>query len=619
MSASRIQHVVVLMFENRSFDHLLGLLSDDPDHPGVRLGDDRFSNPVDPSDPAQGRVPVTDDAVVGGLAVDPPHSHAGAVEQLGLRGGKARLLPRRRRGSEPRMDGFVSACRRKLAGREEGLPVVHWERLHGVAAVGSVAVAAVLALPPTAPLAAGAATLLGAAEAVVGMVHRRRRLLPPISWTRAAGGPVAVVGMGAAASVALGRRFGYGARLAALAAGLGGCTGAAVHRKRRAVTHLPAGAAGEAALVMACMRPEKVPALATLASSFALCTRWHCSVPGATWPNRNFAHAGTSDGTVDIEIGLYDNVTIFQRLQEAGRTWAIYRDGRSLAQAMAFRWLSDDAQIGCWRRLDEFAGDVAAGRLATYSFLEPCHEGPHSNSQHPGNNDHRHRPPEGGLWDFERGENLLIEVYEALRRHPDVFASTLLVVTYDEHGGLYDHVPPPTDAVEPEPLGTPRRSWLPRLLGWFVEQPESRFRFTVLGPRVPAVVVSPLVPPRRDPTVYDHTAIPRTLRALFAPASPPLSAREAASPSLAGLASLDEPRTDLPDLSGLIKWAARGAVAAAAPARDDDLTRQLRQLGALLRPRVQPPATRSAAAAAAAGDDDVAALFTAKAEAHRPR
>lgn len=75
-----IEHVVVLMFENRSFDHLLGLLSDDLDYPGVRLGDDRFSNPVDPADPSKGRVRVTDDATFAGLGVDPPHSHGSAVE-----------------------------------------------------------------------------------------------------------------------------------------------------------------------------------------------------------------------------------------------------------------------------------------------------------------------------------------------------------------------------------------------------------------------------------------------------------------------------------------------------------------------------------------------------------
>jgi phospholipase C len=366
---------------------------------------------------------------------------------------------------------------------------------------------------------------------------------------------------------------------------------------------------------MRCMRPrDRLPALATLASSFALCTRWHCSVPGATWPNRNFAHAGTSDGTVDIEIGFYDNPTIFHRLHEVGRSWSIYRDRRSLAQVMAFGWLSDEDQIANWRLLDEFADDVRLGRLAAYSFIEPAHDGARSNSQHPGNNDADHQPAEGGLWDFERGENLIVEVYEALRANPDLFDRTLLVITYDEHGGFYDHVAPPTDAVEPEPFGTPRRSWMPRAVGWFVEQPGSRFRFNVLGPRVPTVVVSPRVPARPVGTCFDHSAIPRTLRTLFAPRTAPLSAREDASASFADLASLPDRRTDLPDLSGFAKReiTPRGAVPPEPPRRDDEFDRQLRELGQAMAAKL---------GVAARGDDEslepIAELFTARADAAR--
>jgi hypothetical protein len=611
-----IEHVVVVMFENRSFDHLLGLLSDDPGYPGVKLGDDAFSNPVDPRHPEAGRVRVTDDASPRDLPVDPPHSHASVVEQMGLRPG---------RRSPPSMDGFVAAYARKVAGNEEGLPVVHWRRLYGAGGAVSVLVGAVLALPWFGPLVAGALGLVGVAEAGVGWAYRRRRVLPISSWRPAFVAPAVAGAAGVAVSAVLGRFLGFKARATVLAAAMGAALGRTISRQRSALSAVPAEGLTDAGRVMRCMRPSEAPVLSALASSFALCTRWHCSVPGATWPNRNFAHAGTSDGTVDIELGLYDNPTIFQRLQEAGRSWAIYRDAGSMAQVMAFGWLTDDEQIGSWRRLEEFEDDVAGGRLATYSFLEPCHDGPRSNSQHPGNNDHGRTPPAGGLTDFERGENLLVDVYEALRANPAVFAKTLLVITYDEHGGLYDHVPPPTDAIEPEPFGAPRRSWMPRLLGWIVEQPESRFRFTALGPRVPTIVVSPLVPATWDDTCYDHTAIPRTLRSLFAPEAAPLSAREAASPSFHGLASLDEPRSDLPDLSGLRKRAARAAAAAGPPPppRDDDLARQLRALSSALRPKLErgrpPPARSRAAAAPPVAGDDVPMLLTARAEAARRR
>ena len=599
-----IDHVVVLMFENRSFDHLLGLLSDDPAYPGVRAGDPAYSNPVDPADASQGRVPVSDDGSPD-LAVDPSHSHASVIEQLGLR----------LRGA-PTMEGFVSSYARKISGHESGLPVIHWDRI--VPAVGGVVVAAaaVLALRWPKRLLAGGTILTLAVLGAVGFAYRRRRALPVDSWTGPFVAPVVVIGALGGLSALLCQRFdlGFALRLLANLVALAALAALVIHRKRKKVATPPPMApdqAAQARRIMRCMKPmEQLPALATLAGTFALCTRWHCSVPGATWPNRNFAHAGTSDGTVDIEVGFYTNPTIFHRLHEAGRTWRIYRDPGSLAQVMAFEWLSDDERIGNWRSLSDFADDVAHDRLADYSFLEPCHDGVLSNSQHPGNNDDNSRPAAGHLWDFQRGENLLIETYEALRAKPDVFDRTVLLVTYDEHGGLYDHVPPPTDAIAPEPFGRAPRSLMPRLIGWFVEQPDSKFRFDVLGPRVPTVVVSPRVAQHWDDTCYDHTAIPRTVRKLFAPHTAALSAREDASPTFDGLVSLDRARTDLPDLRPFLRpEAVTAALAAPAPPpRDDQFTRQLAQLRTHVGAKLAGPAA----------GDDVARLFTARAEAaHR--
>ncbi|HEU4421607.1 MAG TPA: alkaline phosphatase family protein [Pilimelia sp.] len=610
---SDIEHVVVVMFENRSYDHMLGLLSDDPAYDGVRPGDPEFTNPEDPTQPDRNRVPVTDDATPG-IAGDPPHSHASVVEQIGLRW----------RGT-PRMDGFVAAYSRKLAGNEEGRPVVHWERVAGLAAVVVGVAAAALALPWAGPLLAGAAAVVIPVEAAITWAYRRRRTLPAAPWGLIFAVPVAAVLVLGALSALLGRFVGYAGRLLLLAAVLGAAIGVAVVVLRRRVRKPPVGIA-DSHRIMACMRPfAQLPVLATLAANFTVCTRWHCSVPGPTWPNRNFAHAGTSDGTVDIEIGLYSNPTIFHRLHEAGRSWRIYRDRRSLAQVMAFDWLTDEAQLPNWSTMDEFAGDVRQNRLAAYSFIEPCHNGPGSNSQHPGNNDGARRPRPGQLWDFQRGENLVADIYGALRANPEVFDRTLLVITYDEHGGFYDHRPPPTDAIEPEPFGTPRRSWLPAVIGWFVEQPHSRFRFTVLGPRVPAVVVSPRVPRRPEPTVLDHTAIPRTVRTLFAPATASLSAREDASPTLHGLASLDRPRTDLPDLEPLrhrpepsLGVEALEPEPPPPPPREDDFAHQLAELGQRLRAKLVAGAPEPEARTRRAREpEDVADLFTARVQAAR--
>jgi phospholipase C len=321
-------------------------------------------------------------------------------------------------------------------------------------------------------------------------------------------------------------------------------------------------------------------------------------------------HAGTADDTVDNEIRLYRNDTVFERLAEAGHSWRVYRHPEGLAQVMAFDrlWATDEA-LANWHPMADFAAHVAADALATYSFIEPCHDGPHANSQHPGNNTGG-RPGS----DFRRGEQLIASVYEALRAHPSVFAKTTLIITYDEHGGFYDHVPPPRDFPAPQPLGAPPpRQLMRRFIGWFVEQPTSRFAFRLLGPRVPAVVVSPLVAPAVDPTLYDHTAVPATLRALFAPGSAPLSAREERSATLEHLWSLPTPRTDLPDLSDLV-GAPEPEPLAEEPRveRDDEFARQLRRLGELVRDELRPrPGILP---------EDPATLFTARAaEARRPR
>jgi phospholipase C len=324
----------------------------------------------------------------------------------------------------------------------------------------------------------------------------------------------------------------------------------------------------------------RLPALATLATHFAVATNWHCSVPGATWPNRNFAHAATSDGTVDIEIGFYEDDTIFDRLEDHGGSWHVYHDG--IAQVIAFRRLWDDDRIANWYCFDDFARHVADDALPDYSFIEPRHSGPRSNSQHPGNNDFDSVPTSpDATSDFARGDALIASIYETLRAHPDVFAKTVFLVTYDEHGGLYDHVPPPR-ARSPRPLGRVDRPalWV-RVLSFFREQPSSRFRFHRYGPRVPAVLVSPRIAAAVDTTLYDHTSIPATLREWFAPHAPSLTERDGHSATFAHLVT-DTVRTDLPDLSALHRTAAAAApsgatptaLAAAAP-RADDFARQL--------------------------------------------
>lgn len=500
MADPRIQHVVVLMLENRSFDNLLGFL----DHPRTefpRLTEGAYTNPENPADPTSRHVPVTADAGYS-LPVDPPHSHKSALEQLGARG----IL-------EPRMNGFVSAYERKASGHEER-PVIHWWRLEGLVLV----IAAVLA---------GLTARFG---------HFLRRLWPAVFLTTAGG------------------------------------LSFVLWQRRKNVNDIEV-VTGVGPQIMRCLAPDKIPVLGTLAREFAVCSRWHCSVPGETWPNRNFVHAATSDGSVDIEIGLYESPTIFERIEASGGDWRIYHDGRAHIWAYANLWHGH--RMANWFDFKQFAAHVDNDDLPAYTFIEPNHQGPRSNSQHPGNNVR----PQPDSSDFERGEQLVASIYESLRRNPGVFEKTLFLITYDENGGLFDHEPPPRRVPAPAPMRKSRISPTRRFVSFFIERDVVRFNFRMLGARVPTIIVSPWIDAGTvDDQLYDHTSVVATLRRLFAPESAPLTRRDASANTFQHLVhERSEPRTEdeLPDLSSRVappraREVAAGPGGAAAEAQPAD-------------------------------------------------
>ncbi len=150
------------------------------------------------------------------------------------------------------------------------------------------------------------------------------------------------------------------------------------------------------------------------------------------------------------------------------------------------------------------------------------HQGDRTNSQHPGNN---REPGSDGLFDFERGERLIRDVYAQLFQYPKVFEKTLLLITYDEHGGLFDHVPPET-TVAPS-LREASISLTRRIVRWFVTFRGARFDFKLYGVRVPAVIVSPWIPRGTVMSdVLDHSSIVATVRKIFAPGARPLTRRD---------------------------------------------------------------------------------------------
>ncbi|NLF10442.1 MAG: alkaline phosphatase family protein [Anaerolineaceae bacterium] len=286
---------------------------------------------------------------------------------------------------------------------------------------------------------------------------------------------------------------------------------------------------GHGALAMGCFTPDRLPVLATLAREFAVCDHWFCSVPGATWPNRNFCHAGTSGGQVNIVVQAYRDKTIFEQLSETNRDWSIYYGGFP-PQSLAFTRLwrpSDLNWLQRFKPIDRLYRAIENDRLPHYAFIEPDMVGKLSDSQHPGM---------GGEMDFRAGERLIWRIYSALRANPEVARKSLLVITYDEHGGFFDHVPPPQGdewSVEPA-YRSPDGSY--------------SFPFDLLGPRVPAVLISPWIEAGTvDQTVYDHASIPATVRKLLHVDAQPLTHRDSMTNTFEQVLVRTTPR-EMPEL-----------------------------------------------------------------------
>lgn len=268
--------------------------------------------------------------------------------------------------------------------------------------------------------------------------------------------------------------------------------------------------------IMGCFTPEALPVLSALARGYAVCDQWFSPAPAGTRPNRAFAFAATSQGHLDNEPRAFSARTIFGLLETHGLTWNMYGYNAPPLTKDMFNELSS-AAASHFRLFHDFQADAAAGTLPPFTVLEPSW-GETGNSEQPPN-------------DVARGEQLIHDVYTTLRSGPS-WTSTLLVLTYDQHGGLFDHVSPPWGAVPPDN----------NLVG------ESGFGFTRFGVRVPAVLVSPLIAPG---TVYrvpagsmplDHTSILKTVEQRWG--QPPLTARDAAAPGFGDVLTLATPRTD---------------------------------------------------------------------------
>ena len=282
--------------------------------------------------------------------------------------------------------------------------------------------------------------------------------------------------------------------------------------------------------VMHYFSPEQVPVISQLAKAFGVCDQWYAPAPCQTWPNRFFAHTGTSLGYVDNHTFPipFKAPSIFRQLQDHGKTWRVYFHDMPQSALLRDLWLY---ALFHFKRFEYFLADAYTGSLPNYSFIEPRYFSNLFTNQLP-NDEH---PPH----DVVFGEQLIAQVYNAVRSSP-CWKRTLLVITYDEHGGCFDHVTPPR-AVPPDGI---------------VNIP-NQFAFDRYGVRVPAVIISPYVSPGSiipppanpaggDPVPFDHTSIIATVRKLFIPGTPPLTAREGGAPHLLGALNLGVPANDGP-------------------------------------------------------------------------
>jgi phospholipase C len=258
---------------------------------------------------------------------------------------------------------------------------------------------------------------------------------------------------------------------------------------------------------------QDLPFYYSLATTFALGDRWFCSAPCQTYPNRRFLLAATAFGLISTDPSSITedppNGTIVDRLDAHGVTWRDYFSDVPATGVIASIPMKHPANIA---PVQQFYADCAAGNLPAVSFVdsdigvasvvsdatlgnvpapfaEPTHNQVSSQNQ-----------DEEGPANISLGENFVSGVVDAVLKSP-LWPRILLVWTYDEHGGYYDHVPPPA-ALPPDTIA-------PKL-----GSNDPPGGYDIYGPRVPAVVVSGYAKPKSVTSVlHDHTSILATIDA----------------------------------------------------------------------------------------------------------
>jgi phospholipase C len=253
--------------------------------------------------------------------------------------------------------------------------------------------------------------------------------------------------------------------------------------------------------VMGYHSEKHLPVYDHLSEKFLICDRWFSSVCGSTFPNRLYSVAGHAAGSRDnISPPIYHEKAFVRQLDQvkgvswswfvhdvAPIVWAVDRDYPLTQTLDHVAWFDGHARPPYFGQ--RFVQRAAAGKLPNVSWIDPSfadfRTSVFSIFSPPSNDDH---PPS----DVVDGQALVLKLYDALASSPQ-WAKTMLVITYDEHGGFFDHVPPPENPPDDDPT-----------------------IFSRYGVRVPTIVVSPLVARRSHSSmVFDHTSIIKTILLRF--------------------------------------------------------------------------------------------------------
>ncbi|HEY4244833.1 MAG TPA: alkaline phosphatase family protein [Kofleriaceae bacterium] len=263
---------------------------------------------------------------------------------------------------------------------------------------------------------------------------------------------------------------------------------------------------------------NEMPISYALADQYSHSDTWFCSIMGPTWPNRFYWHTGQSDGLITNELptgsGGINWPSVYHRLQAKGIDWKYYYGSLAVVSL-----ITDLDIVGKTVPFARFMQDCAAGTLPPVSYIDPAFYN---------NDDH---PPIHPI----NGQELIATVYKALAQSPQ-WKNVMLVITYDENGGFFDHVSPPTTADDRSDMG-----------------------FGQLGFRVPAIVAGPYIKEGYISSVqYDHTSALKHLQDTFD--LDPLTARVSAANNLNDFIDMDrlaakdwKPPIDLPDVD-LSQW-----------------------------------------------------------------